>query len=141
MISQQAKLSNGLSSKEWGNYKRTQQGALTVLLLYIYYYTMVRATTMCLPHVHPPCFYLMFITHPHVFSIRPPCFLHMPWCHTFNLCCTCTHHVYTIVVATTRRNSTRSLLTLAKLSNGLFSSGDLQENSTRSPHCIAPLYI
>ena len=36
------------------------------------------------------------ITHPHVFSIRPPYFLYMPWCHTFNLCCTCAHHVYTM---------------------------------------------
>jgi len=36
------------------------------------------------------------ITHPHVFSIRLPCFLHMPWCHTFNLCCTCAHHVYSM---------------------------------------------
>jgi len=45
------------------------------------------------------------------------------------------------VVATTRRNGTRSLLTSAKLSNGLSSSGDLQENSTRSPRCIAPLFI
>jgi len=51
------------------------------------------------------------------------------------------------VVATTCRNGTRSLLTSAKLSNGLSSSGDLQglqglqENSTRSPRCIAPLFI
>ena len=66
MISQRAKLSVGLSSKEWGNYKRTRQGALATLLLYIYYYIMVHATTSC------P------ITHPHVFSIRPPCFLHVP---------------------------------------------------------------
>ena len=36
------------------------------------------------------------ITHPHVFFLRPPCFLHMPWCHTFNLRCTCAHHMYTI---------------------------------------------
>ena len=36
------------------------------------------------------------ITHPHVFSIRPPCFLHVPWHHTFNLRCTCAHHVYTM---------------------------------------------
>jgi len=35
-------------------------------------------------------------THSHIFSIRPPCFLHVFWCHTFNLCCTCTHHVYTM---------------------------------------------
>ena len=40
--------------------------------------------------------YLMSITHPHVFSIRPPCFLHVPWRHIFNLRCTCAHHVYTI---------------------------------------------
>jgi len=51
------------------------------------------------------CIYLMSIhhastscpiTHPHVFSLRPPCFLHVPWCHTFNLCYTCAHHVYTM---------------------------------------------
>ena len=36
------------------------------------------------------------ITHPHVFSIRPPCFLHVLWCHTLNLRCTCAHHVYTM---------------------------------------------
>ena len=59
MISQQAKLSNGLSSKEWGDYKRTRQGALAALLLYLYKYKVVRATTLCLPHVHPPCFYLI----------------------------------------------------------------------------------
>jgi len=45
------------------------------------------------------------------------------------------------VVATTRRNGTRSLLTSAKLSNGLSSSGDLQENSTRSLFLIRVLYI
>ena len=51
------------------------------------------------------CVYLMSIhhastscpiTHPHVFSLRPPCFLHVPWCHTFNLRYTCAHHVYTM---------------------------------------------
>ena len=36
------------------------------------------------------------ITHPHMFSLRPPCFLHVPWCHTFNLHCTCAHHMYTM---------------------------------------------
>ena len=96
MISQRAKLSNGLSSKEWGNYKRTRQGALAALLLYLYKLHVVRATTICLPHIHLPCFYLMSITHPHVFSIRPPCFLHVPWRHTFNLCCICAYHVYTM---------------------------------------------
>jgi len=44
------------------------------------------------------CVYLSScpLTHPYVFSIRPPCFLHVPWRHTFNLRCTCVHHVYTI---------------------------------------------
>jgi len=51
------------------------------------------------------CVYLMSIhhasiscpiTHPHVFFLRPPYFLHMPWCHTFNLRYTCAHHVYTM---------------------------------------------
>jgi len=51
------------------------------------------------------CVYLMSIhhasiscpiTHPHVFSLRLPCFLHVPWRHTFNLRCTCAHHVYTM---------------------------------------------
>ena len=36
------------------------------------------------------------ITHPHVFSIRPLYFLHVSWCHTFNLCYTCAHHMYTM---------------------------------------------
>ena len=36
------------------------------------------------------------ITHPHVFSLRPPCFLHVPWHHTFNFRCTCAHHMYTM---------------------------------------------
>jgi len=85
-----------VKSGDYKDYKRTRQGALAVLLLYLYKYIMVCATTMRLPHVHPPYFYLMSITHPHVFSIRLPCFLHVPWCHTFNLHCTCAHHVYTM---------------------------------------------
>jgi len=71
-----------------GDYKRTQQGALAVLLLYIYYKLLVCATIMFLLHV-------LLLIH-HVFSIRPPCFLHVLWCHTLNLCCTCAHHVYTM---------------------------------------------
>ena len=51
------------------------------------------------------CVYLMSIhhaftscpiTHPHVFFLRPPYFLHVPWCHTFNLRYTYAHHVYTM---------------------------------------------
>jgi len=36
------------------------------------------------------------ITHPHVFSLRLPCFPHVLWRHIFNLRCTCAHHVYTM---------------------------------------------
>ena len=95
MISQWAKLSNGLSSKEWGNYKRTQQEALAVLLLYLYKLHVVHATTLLTgPYVHVSSSYP--ITHPHVFFLRPPCFLHVPWHHTFNLYYICAHHVYTM---------------------------------------------
>jgi len=45
-----AKLSTGYLSS--GDYKRTQQGALTALLPYLYKLQVVRATTMCLPHVY-----------------------------------------------------------------------------------------
>jgi len=78
-----------------GNYKRTRQGALAILLLYLYKYIVVCATTILTgPYVHVSA--SCPITHPHVFSLRPPCFLHVPWRHTFNLCCICTHHVYTM---------------------------------------------
>ena len=40
------------------------------------------------------CVYLMFIHH--AFTLRPSCFLHVPWCHTFNLRYTYAHHVYTM---------------------------------------------
>jgi len=95
MISQQAKLSNGLSNKEWGNYKRTWQGALAALLLYLYKLYMVRAITILTgPYVHASS--SCPITHSHVFSLRPPCFLHVLWHYTFNLRYTCTYHVYTM---------------------------------------------
>ena len=51
------------------------------------------------------CVYLMSIhhastsypiTHPHVFFLRSPYFLYVPWCHTFNLRYICAHHVYTM---------------------------------------------
>jgi len=110
MISQRAKLSNGLSSKEWEDYKRTRQGALAALLLYLYKLHVVCATTILTnPYVHAS--FSCSITHPHVFSLRPPCFLHVPWCHTFNFHCTCAYHVYTM------RNSCplTSLLTLTPI--------------------------
>ena len=64
MISQRAKLSNGLSSNKWGNYKRTRQGALATLLLYLYNLQVVRATTMCLPHVYPHVLLLIHMCFP-----------------------------------------------------------------------------
>ena len=74
-----------------GDYKRTRQGALAVLIFYIYYRLLVHATIIITcPYVHvlSSC----PITHPHMFFLRPLCFLHVPWCHTLNLCYTCVHH-------------------------------------------------
>ena len=56
----------------------------SMLQQYVYLMSIHHASTSC------P------ITHPHVFFLRPPCFLHMPWRHTFNLHYTCAHHVYTM---------------------------------------------
>ena len=96
MISQPAKLSSGLSSNKWEITRELDKELSlhcssiyiiykwSVLQQYVYLMSIHHASTSC------P------ITHPHVFSIRPPCFLHVPWCHTFNLCYTCAHHVYAI---------------------------------------------
>ena len=61
-----SKALNKLSSSE--DYKRTRQGALAVLLLYLYKYNVVHATTISTspyvyvstscPSTHLPCFYL-----------------------------------------------------------------------------------
>ena len=59
----------------------------------IYMWSMLQQYYSC-PNVHASS--SCPITHPHIFSIRPPCFLHVPWCHTFNLYCTYAHHVYTM---------------------------------------------
>ena len=96
MISQRAKLSNGLSSNKWGNYKRTRQEALAALLLYLYKYKVVCATTMCFPHVYPPYFYLMSSYSSTCVFHKATMLLHVPWRHTLNLRCTCAHHVYTM---------------------------------------------
>ena len=78
-----------------GDYKKTRQGALAVLILYIYYRLLVHVITIITcPYVHASSSCL--ITHPHVFSLRLPCFLHVPWCHTLNLHCTCAYYVYTM---------------------------------------------
>ena len=52
----------------------------SVLQQYVYLMSIHHASTSCL------------IIHPHVFFLRPPCFLHVPWRHTFNLRYTYTHH-------------------------------------------------
>jgi len=62
--------------------------------IYINYIWSVLQQYYSCPNVH--ALSSCSITHPHVFSLRPPCFIHMPWRHIFNLCCTCAHHVYTM---------------------------------------------
>ena len=62
--------------------------------IYITYRWSVLQQYYSCPNVHASS--SCSITHPHVFSIRPPYFLHVPWRHTFNLHCTCAYHVYTM---------------------------------------------
>jgi len=77
MILQRAKLSVGLSSKEWGNYKRTRQGALAALLLYLYNLHVVRATTILTdPKVHASTSCPLLIHH--ASTLRLPCHIYMP---------------------------------------------------------------
>jgi len=73
-----AKLSNGLSSKEWGITRELDKELSlhcssiytitlwSMLQQYVYLMSIHHAFTSC------P------ITHLHVFSLRPPCFLHVP---------------------------------------------------------------
>ena len=63
-----------LSSSE--DYKRTRQGAFAALLLYLYKLHVVHATTI----LTCPYVYVLSscpITHLYMFSLRPPCFLHV----------------------------------------------------------------
>ena len=89
MISQQAKLSVGYQVTNGGITRELdKEPLLHCSFIYITYkWSMLQQ-----------CVYLSScpLTHLHVFSIRLPCFLHVPWCHTLNLCCTCAHHVYTM---------------------------------------------
>ena len=60
-----------------GIYKRTRQEALAALLLYLYKLHVVHATTIITcPYVH--ALSSCPITHPHMFSLRPLYFLHVP---------------------------------------------------------------
>ena len=103
MISQLAKLSSRLSSNKWGNYKRTQQGALAALLLYLYKLHVVCATTILTcsyvhalsscPITHPPYIYLKasmlytcaLTSYPNPYSLSP-----------LSMCALCVYYVYTM---------------------------------------------
>ena len=107
MILQRAKLSSGLSSNEWGITRELdKEPSLHCSSIYINTkWSMLQqcvslmsihhASTSCsllILHASTSCSLLIF----HASSLRPPCFLHVPWCHTFNLRCTYAHHVYTM---------------------------------------------
>ena len=114
MISQWAKLSNGLSSKEWGITRELdKEPSLHCSSIYINTMWSVLQQCVYLMSIHH-AFTSCPITHPHVFSLRPPCFLHVPWRHTFNLCYTCAYHVYTM------RNPCSLMLSLTLTSSRLF---------------------
>ena len=76
MISQQAKLSSGLLSNEWGITRELdKEPLLHCSSIYITYKWSVLQQYYSCPNVHASS--SCPITHPHVFSIRPPCFLHV----------------------------------------------------------------
>ena len=106
MISQLTKLSVGLSSKEWGNYKRTRQGALAAFVHYIYIWLLVHTTTIS---NRPLCSYLYLMSYYpstcvyHKATMLPTCALIsylLPYFivlhHTFSslsyMCILCVHH-------------------------------------------------
>ena len=85
-----------LSSNEWGITRElNKEPSLHCSSIYIIYMWSVLQQYVYLMSIHHASTSCL-ITHPHVFSIRLPCFLHVPWCHTFNLRYTCAHHVYTM---------------------------------------------
>ena len=91
-----SKALSGLSSNEWGITRELdKEPLLHCSSIYIIYKWSVLQQYVYLMSIHHAST-LYPITHPHVFSLRPPCFLHVPWRHTFNLHCTCVHHVYTM---------------------------------------------
>ena len=75
----------------------------SVLQQYVYLMSIYHASFSC------P------ITHSHVFSLRPPYFLYVPWHHTFNLHYTYAHYMYTMrnpcpLTSSPNPNSTSRLL-------------------------------
>ena len=81
------------------------------------------------------CVYLMSIHH--VSILRPPYFLHVLWHHTFNLCYTCAHHVYTM------RNpcplTSSLILTPSRLFPILLDRSRLYYMTSRSRVCLLTL--
>ena len=85
-----------LSSNEWGITRELdKKPSLHCSSIYINYMWSVLQQYVYLMSIHNASTSCP-ITHPHAFSLRPPCFLHVPWRQTFNLRCTCAHHVYTM---------------------------------------------
>ena len=96
MISQLAKLSVGYQVMNGGITRELdKEPSLHCSSIYINYMWSVLQQYVYLMSIYYVSI-LCSLTHPHMFSIRPSCFLHVPWCHTFNLRCTCAHHVYTM---------------------------------------------
>jgi len=95
MILQRAKLSSGLSSNEWGITRELDKKlSLHCSSIYITYKWSMLQQYLTDPKVHASTSCPLLIHH--ASTLRLLCFLHVPWCHTFNLCCTCAHHVYTM---------------------------------------------
>jgi len=95
MISQLAKLSVGLSSNEWGITRELdKEPSLHCSSIYISYMWSVLQQYLTDPKVHASASCPLLIYH--ASTLRPPCFLHVPWHHIFNLRYTCAHHVYTM---------------------------------------------
>jgi len=95
MISQPAKLSSGLSSNKWGITRELdKEPSLHCSSIYINYMWSVLQQYLTNPKVHASTSCPLLIHH--ASTLRPPYFLHVPWCHTFNLRYTCAHHVYTM---------------------------------------------
>ena len=78
MISQLAKLSNGLSSNEWGITRELdKKPSLHCSSIYIIYMQSMLQQYVYLMSIHQASTSCP-ITYPHVFSLRPLCFLYMP---------------------------------------------------------------
>ena len=95
MISQRVKLSSGLSSNEWGITRELdKEPSLHCSSIYITYKWSMLQQYLTDPKVHASTSCPLLIHY--ASTLRPPCFLHVPWRYTFNLRYTCAHHMYTM---------------------------------------------